>query len=218
MLRNRDERLLRFVNFVFQLFVETRPDFAGQFDRLVVAENLDGQLRLPDDDGAAFALLKMLFQLDANRSFELAVDVTRDLVNGGGAVQLGFLSRKKRSSFWRSFNRARSSRDFTAGTEIPIACAVSSVDKLFNIAEHEHGAEVGIELIDHLIENFVKLRLRVALLGAWSPVLDFARDQIVFALDRFVERNLIRAALAQAASALRWRRCARARCKSANLP
>src|SRR5580698_5360148 len=70
--------------------------------------------------------------------------------------------------------------------------------EFFNIAEHEDRAEVGVELIDHFIENLVQFRLRVALLGAWSPVFDFARDQIVFALDRFVERNLIRTALAQA--------------------
>src|SRR5580692_11396603 len=124
----KGSRLLRFVKFAFQGFMEARANVRRQFHRLVVAENLNGQFRLPHDDRAAFAFPKMLFQLDANRGFELAVDVARDFANGAGAVQLGFLSRKKRSSFWRSLSRARSSRDFTAGTEIPIACAVSSVE------------------------------------------------------------------------------------------
>jgi len=84
-------------------------------------ENPNRDFRLADDRRAAFTFAEMLFQLDTNRSFELAVDVIRDLVDGVGAVQLGFLSRKNRSSFVRSFNRARSSRDFTAGTEIAIA-------------------------------------------------------------------------------------------------
>ncbi len=94
----------------------------------VRGKNPNRNLCLPHDRRAAFAFSKMLFQLDANRSLKLAVDIIRDLVNGVGAVQLGFLSRKKRSSFVRNFNRARSNRDFTAGTEMPIACAVSSVE------------------------------------------------------------------------------------------
>ena len=39
--------------------------------------------------------------------------------------------------------------------------------------------------------------LRVALLWAWSPIFDFAGNQIVLSLDGLVERNLIGAALAQ---------------------
>src|SRR5215813_2258052 len=120
--------LVGFVNFLFQLGVEPRAHIRRKIDRFVVAENLHRQLSLSHDDRATFAFAEMLFQFDADRGFQLAVDVTRDFANAAGAVQLGFLSRKKRSSFWRSFNRARSSRDFTAGTEIPIACAVSSVE------------------------------------------------------------------------------------------
>src|SRR5215467_5316012 len=120
--------LLSFMNFLFQLGVEPRSHIRRQFDRLIVAENLDRQFRLPHDNRATFAFAEMLFQFDPDRRFQFAVDVTRDFANAAGAVQLGFLSRKNRSSFWRSFNRARRSRDFTAGTEIPIACAVSSVE------------------------------------------------------------------------------------------
>src|SRR6202451_3209713 len=120
--------LLGFVKFLFQLFVETRANVFGHVCGLMRGENPNRNLRLPHDRRAPYGVSKMIFQLDANRRFELAVDVIRDLVNGVGAVQLRFLSRKNRSSFVRNFSRARSSRDFTAGTEIPIACAVSSVE------------------------------------------------------------------------------------------
>src|SRR5882757_8534711 len=88
-------KLLRFVNLAFQSLMETGANFVWQFDWLVVAKNLNRQLRLSHDDRAAFAFAKMFFQFDANRGLELAIDVTRDFVNGAGAVQLGFLSRKK---------------------------------------------------------------------------------------------------------------------------
>src|ERR1700722_4396650 len=122
------KRLLRFMNSLFQLVVQPRMNIFRHIRRLMRGENPNRNFRLPHNRRAPFAFAEMLLQLDANRSFELAVDVIRDLVNGVGAVQLGFLSRKNRSSFVRNFNRARSSRDFTAGTEIPIACAVSSVE------------------------------------------------------------------------------------------
>src|ERR1700744_6701327 len=116
------------MNLLLQLLMQPRPHILRHIRRLLRRKNPNRHFRLSHDRRASFAFPKMLFQLDANRSFQLAVDVVRNLVNGVGAVQLGFLSRKNRSSFCRSFNRARSSRDFTAGTEIPIACAVSSVE------------------------------------------------------------------------------------------
>src|SRR6202012_4172021 len=122
------QELLRLMNPLFQLVVKPGMNIFRHIRRLMRGKNPNRNFRLPDNRRAAFAFPEMLFQFDANRSFELAVDVVRDLVNGVGAVQLGFLSRKNRSSFVRSFSRARSSRDFTAGTEIPIACAVSSVE------------------------------------------------------------------------------------------
>lgn len=120
--------LARFANLAFQGFVETGTNVFGQFHRTIVAENPNGQLRLAHNDRTAFAFAEMLFEFDTDRGFEFAVEVIRDLANSAGAVQFGFLSRRKRSSFWRNFKRARSSRDFTAGTEIPIAAAVSSVE------------------------------------------------------------------------------------------
>src|SRR6201995_5362217 len=116
------------MNLLFQLVMQAGSHVCGHVCGWMRGKNPNRNFRLSHDRRATFAFPKVLFQLDANRRFQFAVDVVRDLVNGVGAVQLGFLSRKNRSSFWRNFNRARSSRDFTAGTEIPIACAVSSVE------------------------------------------------------------------------------------------
>ena len=108
--------------------MEPLPRVLGERSRLGIAINLDGLLRSIDDEPAILALSQVLLNGCFQRRVELAIEVIRQLNNDSLAVQLRSAFRKKRSSLPRSFSRALSKRDFTAGTDRPKASAVSSVD------------------------------------------------------------------------------------------
>src|ERR1043166_6160408 len=104
------------------------PHLTGQRNGTGVTENFNRLPRLIHDHGAVFAVLKMALKFLFDDGIEIAVDVVRNLADDAFAVQLGAPCRKWRFSFSRSFNRARSKRDFTAEIEMPSASAVSCVD------------------------------------------------------------------------------------------
>src|SRR5205085_332171 len=77
---------------------------------------------------ASFAAVHVLLKLDHLRCAQFTVQVTRKLVNYAATVHALALRSKIGLSLSRNFSRARSNRDFTAGTEIPSISAVSSVE------------------------------------------------------------------------------------------
>jgi len=80
--------LLRCIlQFAAQCFVKAVAHFARQFDRFGVAENLDGLLRLIDDQLAVSALFEMALKFLLRRRIEFAIDEVRKFVNNVFAVQ-----------------------------------------------------------------------------------------------------------------------------------
>ena len=94
-------------------------DIFGKRDGFGVAENLDGFAAGVDDYAAVGAAGKVLFEIDSHGGVEDSVEIARQFEYYFLAVHCASLRRKYLLSFWRSFNRARNRRDFTAATEMP---------------------------------------------------------------------------------------------------
>src|SRR5579864_123088 len=99
-----------------------------QRQRLRIAENLNCFLRRVHQQVAVFAVLQVNFDGLLQTRVQFAVKITGKLAHHASTVHWAIPFRKYRFNFSRSFRRARSSRDFTAGTDNPRASAVSSVE------------------------------------------------------------------------------------------
>src|ERR1700681_3196976 len=108
--------------------MEAGPDIIGQRDGFRVAKNLDGFAGGVYDDTAIGASGEMLFEIDSDAGLEDSIEIAGKFEYYFLAVHCVSLRRKCLFNRWRSFSRARNSRDLTAGTEIPRICAVSSVE------------------------------------------------------------------------------------------
>src|SRR5580658_2824125 len=111
-----------------QRAMQTATRILRQRHSLGIAVNIDGLFAGIHDNPATLALGQMLFQLHTQRGAKRPIQVPGQLFNHIGALHAVSLRRKYRFSFCRNFKRARSSRDFTAGTERCSTSAVSSVD------------------------------------------------------------------------------------------
>src|ERR1035437_147216 len=70
----------------------------------------------------------MLFEVELHAGVEGPIEIACQFEYDFIAIHCDSLRRKYLVSIWRSFSRARNRRDFTAATEIPKICAVSSVE------------------------------------------------------------------------------------------
>ncbi len=110
---------------------KARAQIIRQFDDFVVAVDLDGALGGVTDDVTIVAPLQMLFELCLGTGVNHPVEIIGQLFEKVRALhcwpsplrRLKYLVNRSRSC-----NRARSKRDFTAGTLNPSASAVSSVE------------------------------------------------------------------------------------------
>src|SRR5579883_951673 len=96
--------------------------------RLRIAEDLHRHPRLIHHQLALAAIPQVLLQFPPRLRRKFSIEIFRELAYHVLAIHGCLPCRKYRSSFSRSFNRARSNRDFTAGIEIPRSFAVSSVE------------------------------------------------------------------------------------------
>src|SRR5215470_2981930 len=108
--------------------MQTIVQTCRQRNRLRIAEDFNALLGLVQDHCAVFTMRQMPLEFLLDRGLEFPVNVIRQLPNDAFAVHWGAPCRKWRFNFSRSFSRARSKRDFTFGTEIPRASAVSCVE------------------------------------------------------------------------------------------
>src|SRR6202162_2680603 len=108
--------------------VQALADIVGERDGCGIAENLDGFAAGVDDQAAVGATGEVLFEIHSHGGVEDTVEIARQFEDYFLAVHCASLRRKYLLSFWGSFSRARKRRDFTAATEIPRICAVSSVE------------------------------------------------------------------------------------------
>src|SRR5437588_9658469 len=111
-----------------QSLVQSLSDVIGKGERLGIVIDFN---RLPgriDDEPAVLTALQVAFDIAKKLRCELAIQISRNFPNQSPAVHACCLCPKYRVSLSRSLNRARSSLDFTAGTETPSASAVSSVE------------------------------------------------------------------------------------------
>ena len=125
----------------------------------------------------------------AHVGVEDSIEITGQFLNYFLAVHCDSLRRKYLFSFWRSFNRARNSRDFTAASEIPKIWEVSSVEIPSTSRSRKATRKIGSSSRDDGIENFVEFGLGKLLLRRRPPVLDFAENGILILLHRLIERH-----------------------------
>src|ERR1700690_3800663 len=111
-----------------QRTMQTAARIFRQRHSLRIAINIDSLLASIHHNPASLAFGQMLFELHAQLGAKRPIQVPGQLFNHIGTLHAGSLRRKYRFTFWRNFKRARSSRDFTAGTERCSTSAVSSVD------------------------------------------------------------------------------------------
>src|SRR5712671_1638023 len=108
--------------------MEAVANIFRQGNRLGITEDLDRLACGVDDQPAVRAPGEMLFEVDPNTGVYGSIEIAGEFEYNFLAVHCVSLRRKYLFSFWRSFSRARKRRDFTAATEMPRICAVSSVE------------------------------------------------------------------------------------------
>lgn len=107
---------------------EAFVDGIGERQGLGIAEDFDGLAGGIDDDPAIATARQVLLKRLNEPGIQFAVEVFRKLSYHFSTVQACFALLKCRLNLLRSMSRARSRRDFTAGTESSRALAVSSVE------------------------------------------------------------------------------------------
>src|SRR5882757_5956292 len=108
--------------------MQTQLDFLWEVHQIRIPVQSYGELGLLHQDCALSARLQVQLDFLDDGHFQVAIDVIGNAPNYAVAVHCFTPFRKWRSSFCRNLRRARSSRDFTAASEIPTASAASSVD------------------------------------------------------------------------------------------
>src|SRR5215469_2359693 len=104
------------------------PRVLRQGRRLRIAEDLQCLPSGVHHQPAILAASQVFLDRRLQAVVQRVVEIVRKFLNDVPAPHDFLLLRKTRLSFVRSFSRALSSLDFTAGTESPSASAVSSVD------------------------------------------------------------------------------------------
>src|SRR4029077_11599846 len=132
----------------------------GERDGLGVAENRDGLAAGADDDAAVGGMGEGVFAIISHVGVEDSVEIACQFEYDFLAVHCVSLRRKYLLSFWRSFRRARKRRDFTAATEIPRICAVSSVERPSTSRRRNATRKIGSSSLITL--------LRISLSSTWA--------------------------------------------------
>lgn len=108
--------------------MESMKGIGGERSGFGVAKDLDGLLGCVHNHPTILAFFEVLLNLLSKGGIKLFVEIVGEFDDDRFALHELSPCRKYRFSFWRSFKRARNSRDFTAGTDSPNTSAVSSVD------------------------------------------------------------------------------------------